>query len=105
MKDTTIDLEDIKTRETELKSLVEVSDKDDLSQCVRLLGMYVAIYKKCFGELPVSSYEKMLSSQIVDKDTALIFENGMCEAITILDMVMRSRTQSEDFRIAGITIN
>jgi len=105
MKDTTIDLENIKTRETELKSLIEVSDKDDLTQCVRLLAMYVAIYKKCFGELPVSSYEKMLSTQIVDKETARIFENGMHEAITMLDMVMRSRTQSEDFKIAGITIN
>lgn len=105
MKDITIDLADIRARETELKTLIGVSGKDELAQCVRLLAMYIAIYKKCFGELPSVSYEKLLSSQEIDKDTARIFENGMLEAITILDMVMRSRTQAEEYKIAGITIN
>ncbi len=105
MNDNNFDLADIKEREMELKSLIEISDKDELAQCVRLLAMYIAIYKKCFGELPTFSYEKILSSKFIDKDTAKIFENGMLEAITILDMVMRSRAQSEDFQIAGITLN
>jgi len=105
MNDNNFDLTDIKEREMELKSLIEISDRDELAQCIRLLAMYIAIFKKYFGELPVVSYEKILTSQVVDKDTARVFENGMREAITILDMVMRSRAQSEDFQIAGITIN
>jgi hypothetical protein len=67
--------------------------------------MYIAIYKKWFGELPLVSYEKILTSQVVDEETALIFENGMHEAISILDMVSQAQKPEEDYRTPGVTIN
>jgi hypothetical protein len=104
-KDTNVDLTQIKEKELQLQTLVETTGKPELAQCVRLLSMYIAIYKKWFGELPLVSYEKILTSQVVDEETALIFENGMHEAISILDMVSQAQKQEEDCRTSGVTIN
>ncbi|OGT76207.1 MAG: hypothetical protein A2W76_11820 [Gammaproteobacteria bacterium RIFCSPLOWO2_12_47_11] len=105
MKNTEFDLVDIKDKEIELQSLVNDCGKPELVHCVRLLSMYVALYKKAFGDLPPASFEKILASDNVDADTARIFENGMLEAITILEMVLQSRAPGQSYQYAGITIN
>ena len=107
MKDTktNVDLTRIKEKELQLQTLVETTGKPELAQCVRLLSMYIAIYKQWFGELPPVSYEKILTSQEVDEDTAKIFENGMHEAISILDMVAQAQDVEENYCTAGVTIN
>lgn len=105
MENKEFDLVDIKDKEIELQSLVNVCGKSELVHCVRLLSMYVALYKKAFGELPSASFEKILTSDHIDADTARIFENGMLEAITILDMVLQSQGTTENYQYAGITIN
>lgn len=103
--DKELDLVEMKTTEYELQVLVNESNKAELAQCVRMLSMYIALYKKTFGELPQSCFEKILGSRIVDTETAKVFENGMVEAITILSMVMQAQTQNDNHSHAGITIN
>jgi hypothetical protein len=96
-------LPEMKAMESRLKSLVDISGKNELAQCLRLLSIYVALYKKSYGELPPSSFEKILTSDVIDTETARIFENGMLEAISILDMVLQS--QPGQLPAEGVTIN
>lgn len=103
MKDTQPDLAAISSRECELQSLVHVCGKAELAQSVRLLSMYVALYKKSFGELPPASFSKILTSDQVDADMARIFENGIREAISILTMVLKAQVEQQ--RSEGVTIN
>lgn len=105
MKNRLLELDQIKDKEIELQSLVNVCGKPELVHSIRLLSMYIALYKKTFGELPPASFEKILTSETVDADTARIFENGMLEAITILDMVLQSQGTVESYQTAGVTIN
>lgn len=100
-----LDLVEMKTREFELQSLVNESNKSELAQCVRMLSMYVALYKKSYGELPLNCYEKLFSSKILDAETAKVFENGMLEAITMLNMVLQAQAKKSGGKYAGITIN
>jgi len=100
MNNTDLDLSDMKVTEYKLQSLVDISDKVELAQCLRLLSIYVALYKKSYGELPTSSFEKILTSDLIDTETARIFENGMLEAISILKMVLQAKSE-----LKGITIN
>ena len=103
--DKELDLVEMKSTEYELQVLVNESSKAELAQCMRMLSMYVALYKKSFGELPPSCFEKILSSEILDAETAKVFENGMTEAITILSMVMHAHAQHDHQKYAGVTIN
>jgi len=105
MKKLLDELELIQTKEVELQMLIKTSGKSELAQCIRMLSMYIAIYKKRFGELLPDSYEKLLSSDEVDVDTARIFDNGMLEAIAILGMVIKSNSDQENYRIGSVTIN
>ena len=105
MKKLLDELELIQTKEVELQMLIKTSGKSELAQCIRMLSMYIAIYKKRFGELPPDSYEKLLSSEEVDVDTARIFDNGMLESIAILGMVIKSNSDQENYRIGSVTIN
>lgn len=105
MKEPELNLAEIKSKEVELQSLVEVSDKTDLAQCVRLISMYISIYKQQFGELPPESYAEIVTNDEIDQASASIFENGLQEAISILDMVIQSRTDIEHYKSGGMTIN
>ncbi len=68
--------------------------------------MYVAIYKKQFGELPSECYEKILLSHEVDQETVDIFNDGMHEAISILDMVMQIFPGDQiKYHVGSVTIN
>ena len=104
-KDLDLDLVEMKSTEYELQTLVNESGKAELAQCVRMLSMYVALYKKSFGELPSSCFEKILASDTLDAETAKVFENGMMEAITLLNMILQSQSQHDHQKYAGITIN
>jgi hypothetical protein len=103
MKDLRLELVDIKSTEEDLQSLVAMSDKSELAQSVRLLAINIALYKKCFGDLPTKTYENFFNVD-VDSDSAKVFANGLQEAIEMLNMVLQSRTL-EDYEEEGITIN
>ncbi len=97
-------LESIQGKETELQSLVIMSNKQELAQCVRLLSIYLAIYKKDFGDLPPTSFEKLMDAESIDIHCAAIFENGISEAIAMLNLVLQSQT-SEAVNAQKISIN
>ena len=99
MNNNDLDLSDMKVTEFKLQSLVDISDKGELAQCLRLLSIYIALYKKSYGELPTSSFEKILTSELVDTETAMIFEKGMLEAISILNMVLQAKSELKDITI------
>jgi len=99
-----LELAEIKSKEMKLQMLVDICDKEELSQCIRLLSMYIAIYKDQFGELSPECYGNILSSQEVDAETAKIFEKGMHEALIILDMVMQILPE-KSFHPKGVTLN
>ncbi len=103
MKTTQPDLAGISKMDSELQSLVHLCGKAELAQCVRLLSMYVALYKKSFGELPPASFSKILTTDQVDADMAGIFEIGMREAVGILTMVLKAQVEQQ--RHSGVTIN
>ena len=100
MNNNELDLSDMKITEFNLQSLVDLSDKGELAPCLRLLSIYIALYKKNYGELPASSFEKILTSELIDTETAMIFEDGMLEAISILKMVLQAKKE-----LKGVTIN
>jgi len=104
MKTTLLDMIEIKSRESDLQSLVAISNKDELAQSLRLLAMYIALYKKSYGELPTSSFEKFMSEEDIDEESAEVFENGLSEAIAIINMVLQSRPAS-DIELPEITLN
>ena len=98
------ELVEIKAKELKLQMLIEICDKKELSQCIRLLSMYLAIYKSHYGELPPECYENILKDHEVDAETAKIFENGMSEALSILDMVLQVLPEAS-YQPEGVTIN
>ncbi len=105
MKNRQFDYQDIRSSETELQSLIDMCGKPELSHGVRLLSMYVALYKKAYGELPRNSYEKILNSSIIDAELANVFENGMREAISILEMILRSQPVTATHNTKAVTLN
>lgn len=101
-KITTIDIDD---KEKVLQTLVEKSNKDDLVQCIRVTSLYVSIYKKHFGELPAYVYEDLFIAGDFDGCSTEIFENGLNEAITMLDMIIKTSSRTIPYKHGSVTIN
>ena len=104
MNNIEISLSVIKTKERELESLSEMIDKEGLTQCIRLLSTYIALYKKDFGELSAESYEAILDSTGLETEMINVFENGIHEAVTMLGMIVNMRKQQDQNSLA-MTIN
>lgn len=97
-------LSGLEIKEQELETLSEMVDKEGLVQCIRLLSTYVALYKKDFGELPTESYESILDSTGFEADMIDVFENGIHEAVTMLNLIIHIRKQKNGSPLA-VTIN
>ena len=94
----------LKVKEQQLETLSEMVDKEGLTQCIKLLSTYIAMYKKDFGELTLESYEAILESTSVDPDMVNVFENGMSEAVAMLAMIVNMEKLQDDGRL-DVTIN
>ena len=79
-------------------------DKEGLTQCIRLLSTYLALYKKDFGELSAESYEAIIDSTDIEPDMVNVLENGINEAVTMMCMVVNMRKQQDKDQLA-VTIN
>ena len=97
-------LSELKIKEEELETLSEMIDKDGLTQCIRLLSTYIALYKKDFGELSAESYETILDSTGVEAEMVNVFENGLNEAVSMLSMIVSMR-KTQDNNELVVTIN
>ena len=96
------ELEQIRANERELNRLVSMSERGELEQCLRLLSIYIALYKESFGELPVEGLDNVLGCENVDKATAMIFDTGIREAISILKLILQHPVNSANNQV---TIN
>ena len=104
MKNIEQSLSAITMKERELDTLSEMIDKEGLTQCIRLLSTYIALYKKDFGELSAESYEAILESTGVEPEMVNVFENGINEAVTMLAMIVNTRKLQDKDQLA-VTIN
>ena len=104
MKNIETSLSALKTKEQELETLTEMIDKEGLTQCIRLLSTYLALYKKDFGELSAESYEAIIDSTDIEPDMVNVLENGINEAVTMMCMVVNMRKQQDKDQLA-VTIN
>lgn len=103
MNNVTSFMEAVRDSNNELQTLVEMSDKTELGQCIRLLSVYLSIYKKNYGELPATRLENILNRSELNPETAALFNGGIREAIDILTMVLQSQgTTSQE---SEITLN
>ena len=105
MKHSKITMVDIDEQENVLQTLVERSNKDDLVQCVRLISLYVSLYKKHFGELPTDYYEDLFRTGDFDNSSTEIFEDGLNEAIAMLDMIIKTSPGNFPYMHGSVTIN
>jgi hypothetical protein len=96
---------DIIDKEIRLQNLMEGSDKNDLAQCVRLISLYISMYKKHFGELPKESYEDLFIPGDLDAESSDIFDKGLNEAIAMLDMIVKTNPSTLQFQQGNVTIN
>ena len=91
--------------ETTLQNLVNGSEKEDLVQCIRLISIYVSIYKKHYGELPAEFYEDLFLPDGINSSSMDIFDNGLKEAIDMLDMIIKTSPKMLPYNQGSVTIN
>lgn len=104
MKNIENSLSALAIKERELEALSEMVDKEGLTQCIKLLSTYIALYKKDFGELSAESYEGILESTCVEPDMVNVFENGINEAVAMLSMIVNTHKLQDQTQLA-VTIN
>ncbi len=60
---------------------------EQLRQCIRLLGMYLALYKRGHGELDASAYMGLLNHDPENMKLAELMADGMDEAHAMLLLI------------------
>ena len=80
-------------RQTEFEALVESCERSELSLCLRLLGMYLGIYKLCYGEIAADDCARIARSAELDGELGEIVDSGLAEASAMLEMVRCNNAQ------------
>lgn len=71
----------------ELELRVAESSKAELEQCARLLAMYLAVYKRRFGEISVSDSDTLSEHELRGDSGAEVFAMGLVELKDMLQLV------------------
>lgn len=71
----------------EFHERLRLSSPEQLEQCIRLLGMYLALYKRQFGELEESAYAGLLGFDPADMNLAELMAEGLQESSAMLMMI------------------
>jgi len=82
----------------QFERLLQFSSTQDLARCARLLGLYVAMYKHEFGELPAEACHSYLASEENDANDpviAQIFTAGLQEVTSLLTLIQGSHGQNQ----------
>jgi len=77
--------------------LLQFSSNEDLARCARLLGLYLAMYKHEFGELPAETCSRYLQTGDTSENDPLIaeiFNAGLREVTSLLTLIMGEDRQS-----------
>lgn len=70
--------------------LLQFSSHEDLARCARLLGLYIAMYKHEFGELPAETCSRYLQTGDTSENDPLIaeiFNSGLQEVTSLLTLI------------------
>lgn len=89
------DFTNLRAAENQLQFLMAASDKQILAQGLRLLALYVAAFKEQYGDLDPAIILSYLKDESVNPETMRIFETGLYEAISMLNMVRKSYASAE----------
>jgi len=68
--------------------LVEVTEKEDIAECARLLAMNVAHYKRRYGELPLEDHLSMIVTDDINDEQAELVIDGMETLVGMLGTVI-----------------
>ncbi|OGT83739.1 MAG: hypothetical protein A3H91_11650 [Gammaproteobacteria bacterium RIFCSPLOWO2_02_FULL_61_13] len=85
--------------DTEFNERLRLCSVEQLEQCIRLLGMYLALYKRGHGELDESAYAELLNQDPVDLKLAELMSDGMDEANAML-LLIQSEPGAPDLSAA-----
>lgn len=92
--------------DSEFHERLRVCSPEQLEQCIRLLGMYVALYKRGYGELEESAYAGLLNLDPSDFNLAELMADGMDEANAMLLLIQSEPRDPEvAARSAGNLLN
>jgi hypothetical protein len=75
----------------EFEDYMTRQSRDELSRCIRLLGMYVAMYKLHHGDLPESHYAALFDAGSADGNALRILTDGLREANAMLGLLETDR--------------
>ena len=78
---------DAGSADSEFNDRLRLCSVEQLEQCIRLLGMYLALYKRGHGELDESAYAGLLNQDPADLKLAELMSAGMDEANAMLLMI------------------
>jgi len=73
--------------DSEFNDRLRLCSVEQLEQCIRLLGMYLALYKRGHGELDESAYAGLLNQDPADLKLAELMSDGMDEANAMLLLI------------------
>jgi len=76
-------------------NLVQDCDHQELARCIRLLSMYLALYKRCHGEIAISDYLELTEATAVNEELADLVRHGLDEAASMLNVVLQDRDAPE----------
>ena len=68
--------------------LIEAASKEQIAEAARLLAVNVAHYRQRFGDIPLVNFERMMRTQRLDADTALLLAQGMETLAGVLGVTM-----------------
>ena len=82
--------------DSEFNDRLRLCSVEQLEQCIRLLGMYLALYKRGHGELDESAYAGLLNQDRADMKLAELMSDGMDEANAML-LLIQSEPGAPEF--------
>lgn len=72
-------------------NLVQGCDREELARCIRLLSMYLALYKRRCGEIAISDYLELSEAPVMNQELADLFKDGLDEASAMLSLVIQDQ--------------
>lgn len=76
-------------------NLMQDCDQQELARCIRLLSMYLALYKRHHGEIALSDYLELTESPIINEELAELVKQGLDEASAMLTLVLQDKDQPQ----------
>jgi len=73
-----------------LDQLMNSASTEDLQECIRLLGLNLAHYRRKFGEIPAGELNHLLTTNTIDEELAQLLTEGMQQSLSTLKQVTQT---------------